>query len=440
MADDSVDYRNDSAGGRDGGTSSPAPREGTPDTTPNRILTTSGGRARVCRQVYSVSVARWRWAYVYCGDRAGIEVVILGYPPQTAVTINVIHLTEDNRETQVDTVNANLVGGRIDAEWIAKGNSAATLSGKYIFRITTALLDNPIVAVNILILRRISDLPKTHYSSGRDHFDLTVAENALKIESDIEYIKGWGGSVVKFGNAVPAATGGTIAGFTITGGYRWMKAVGVTNKYWDGEAWQAMPEGFALQDSNNFAVGFYKSGDNYLCQYGGTWPESFADYSITSDTNRAIVNRWKDNIRTTWTGKHRIKRSGCPSNVPECCRFSVSAKAEFVSRATFAAGMLIIAVGNIRSNDSLLFLGEPRVAVAGHEFGHHLGNPDEYAGARVEATLNDDGAVNGIDADSIMGQNLTKVKKRHYRKICIHLQGMVTTASTRRYTYAAIDL
>lgn len=430
MADDSVDYRNESAGGR----------EGARDTTPNRVLTTSGGRARVSRQVYSVSVARWRWAFVYCGDRAGIEVVILGSPPDVAATIKILHVAENNSETEVDTINANVVSGRIDAEWIAKGNSVATLSGRLVFKVTVSIMDNPIDSSNSLTLRRITDLPKTHYSSGRDHFDLTVVNNAAKIESDIEFVKGWGGSVVKFGNAVPAATGGTIAAFTIPGGYRWMKMVGVANKYWDGTAWQAMPAGFVLQDANNFAVGFYKDGDNYVCQYGGNWPEAFTDYNIDSDANQATLTRWKDNIHTTWTGKHRLKRSGCPSTVPECCRFSVEASANFVSRAAFARGLLIIAVGNIRSNDSLLFLGEPRVAMAGHEFGHHLGNPDEYAGARVDTTLNDDGAVNGIDADSIMGQNLTKVKRRHYRTICNHLKTMVNTASTRTYTYAAINL
>ena len=43
-----------------------------------------------------------------------------------------------------------------------------------------------------------------------------------------------------------------------------------------------------------------------------------------------------------------------------------------------------------------------------------MDNPDEYAGGAVDTSINGDGAVNGIDADSIMGQNLTKTKRRHY--------------------------
>ena len=72
------------------------------------------------------------------------------------------------------------------------------------------------------------------------------------------------------------------------------------------------------------------------------------------------------------------------------------------------------------------------------EFGHHLGNPDEYAGAKLDTTLNDDGATNGIDANSIMGQNLTTVKKRHYRTICKHFADMVKTHHGKTYTYEAV--
>ena len=119
----------------------------------------------------------------------------------------------------------------------------------------------------------------------------------------------------------------------------------------------------------------------------------------------------------------------------------MQARVRIIKQETFAEGMLIFADGNIRSNDSLWFLGETRIAMAAHEFGHHLGNGDEYAGATsVDPTLNVDGAVNGIDNDSIMGQDLTKVKKRHYRTLCTHLQSMVRTSTTRTCTYSAIDL
>ena len=54
-----------------------------------------------------------------------------------------------------------------------------------------------------------------------------------------------------------------------------------------------------------------------------------------------------------------------------------------------------------------------------HEVGHLIDNPDEYPDARsLDPTLNEDGARNGIDDDSIMGSGMRDVKKRHLRHVC----------------------
>ena len=286
----------------------------------------------------------------------------------------------------------------------------------------------------------IPTVPKTHYSHDRAHFDLSATDYEIKIESEIKYIKGWGASVVKLGPAVPRATGGLLDGSLSWNGYRWMKQVAGTPKYWDGSAWKNLPAGFTLIDANNFCVGFYKTGNAFTCQYGGTWPEKFTDWDINAAPKQKKIKDWTDNIHSVWTGKFDIKRHECKSSTPKCCRYSTTASAKFTQKTSFASGMLIIADGNIRSNDSLWFLGEPRVTVAGHEFGHHLGNPDEYAGAVLDTSLNSDGATAGIDADSIMGQNLTKVKKRHYSTICKHFASMVQTLTGKSYTYEAVPV
>ena len=86
-------------------------------------------------------------------------------------------------------------------------------------------------------------------------------------------------------------------------------------------------------------------------------------------------------------------------------------------------------------------LADPQDSMPVHEFGHHLGYPDEYVGGiHVDTTVNEDGAVNGIDVDSIMGQNSSKVKKRHFRVVCQQLSAMVDTASgrTNGFTYLAV--
>jgi hypothetical protein len=295
-------------------------------------------------------------------------------------------------------------------------------------------------------------LTKTHYSVGRAHFDVSAKDLAVLIESDIKYVKGWGASVVKLGASAPAGTGGLLDGQLTWNGYRWMKRVGVTPQYWNGSAWVNLPAGFVLADSNNFCVGFYETvgvvgsvialfggdGRTFTCQYGGTWPESFADWNIDAPTKQAKITQWTDNIRTTWTGKFDIKRKHCASTDAKCCRYSTKAAVRFLKQANFAAGLLIIADGNIRSNDSLFFLGEPRLDMAAHEFGHHMGNPDEYAGAVLDTSLNTDGATAGIDPNSIMGQNMTTVKKRHYVKVCTHLAAMVKTQLGKTFEYEAV--
>lgn len=280
-------------------------------------------------------------------------------------------------------------------------------------------------------------------ADAKSVFTWAEAKNYVaELSSNLDFIKGWGGSVVNLGAAAPAGTNGLIAGFHYAG-YRWLKQDGTTHKFWDGTAWQPLPTGFALRDSNNFCVGFYKDGTTFRSQYGGEWPESFTDYSLSDPGNQAKLTAWKGNIEQTWSSANSrigIRRAGCPSTKKECCRYEVKTSVAFNEKACFTNGLLVVADGNIRSNDQLWFLDEPRVAVAAHEFGHHIGNPDEYAGAVVDTSLNDDGATNGIDPDSIMGQQLTKVKKRHYRTICKHMAALVQNQICQTYTYEPVDL
>ena len=110
----------------------------------------------------------------------------------------------------------------------------------------------------------------------------------------------------------------------------------------------------------------------------------------------------------------------------------------FVKKDAFGEGVMIIAIGNARSNDALFFIGDTDAAMPAHEFGHHLGNPDEYEGARVDETLNDDGAVNGIDEDSIMGQRMTTVKKRHFRLLLKVFAERVSAEHGKAFTYEVV--
>ncbi len=293
-----------------------------------------------------------------------------------------------------------------------------------------------------LRVQHVVTLAKKPYAKDRAHFALEVSEHRLVISSAIHFVKGWGGSVVKLGAAVPAGTGGVITPFPWPD-YRWMRNVtglgGIAGKeYWDGTAWQPLPAGFPLRDNNNFSVGFYKNGAKFTCQYGGDWPATFPDWNLQEAVHQNKIKAWTDNINSTWTGKFDIKRKFCSSADSACCRYPVSASVAFVHEAAFKKGLLIIAEGNIRSNDSLFYLGEPRLAMAAHEFGHHMGNPDEYAGAALDTGLNSDGATAGIDPNSIMGEGLSTVKARHFRAVCTHLTQMAKAVHGLHFHYEAV--
>jgi hypothetical protein len=293
-----------------------------------------------------------------------------------------------------------------------------------------------------LHLRFLPTLPLTPYAVERSHFSLSAADFEIEIVGDLDFMQGWAAEVVKLESLVESTVGGLLDDEFSWTGYRWMKRVAGVRKYWDGTDWQDLPSELDLSlpesDSLYFSVGFYRNGDKFTCQYGGDWPETFSEWSIADEGPQKRLDEWKATIETTWTGKFRIKRAECTSTRQECCRYSTRATADFTEKTDFTDGLLIIANGNIRANDSLWFIDDSDLAAAAHEFGHHLGNPDEYEGAVIDETLDTDGAVDGIDRDSIMGQDMTKVKARHFGTILRHFAAMVKTASGKDWTYEAI--
>jgi len=339
---------------------------------------------------------------------------------------------------QTRSVAAQVAGNGFAAHWTIKDILPASRGGHLAPDLKMDAQADSQASPKPLTIKFVTHLDKVHHVQDRTHFDLSLTDDVVLVESDIKYVQGWGAQVVKLGNKVPPGTGGVLDGQLAWPGYRWMKNVGLEKRFWDGAAWQSLPAGFVLADSNNFCVGFYQQGASFVSQYGGSWPESFSAWNIGAPDKQSTIPGWTNNIRTTWTGKFDLKRKECKSKERKCCRYSTKASVSFSKQAAFAAGMLIIADGNIRSNDSLLFLGEPRIAVAAHEFGHHLGNPDEYAGAAVDAALNSDGAAKGIDADSIMGQNLTKVKARHFREIAKAFTNAVAGVFGKAYSYLVV--
>jgi LysM repeat protein len=413
----------------------------------NKKIDPSGKKYKYKHVEKKILTVDWQNADAFCGDFVKVLATAQDFKDGDRITVDIKEKASGKLvDSPIGTINSgvlqaiwevkNILPKKNGTDFESKSPYVATAKG------ATSSCD--------FIVKFIPNLPKTDYSVGRAHFSLSAYNYVVTIESALKYVKGWGASVVRLENSVPAGTGGIIADLSWPG-YRWMKRVGVTPKYWDGSSWNDLPAGFTLRDTNNFCVGFYKvagltvrpgsilpSLSCYKCQHGGVWPEAFADWDIAAAPNAKKIADWEKCIKTTWEAKFSLKRKDCKSTDTSCCRYSTKTSVSFVKNETFQTGFLIIADGNIRSNDALFFIGEPRIVMAAHEFGHHIGNPDEYAGAAIDAALNDDGAVNGIDSDSIMGQNLTNVKKRHFRTICLHLTKMIRTATGREYTFVAV--
>lgn len=381
-----------------------------------------------------VLTVKWDLADAWCSDTISVSGTTKDYADGAAILVE----ARDRASNKVVTsVQATVSGNAFTKSWIMKDVLPERSGGKFVNRMDLDASAGGVTSPAALAAHFVPEAPRTPYAERRAHFTMSVADHVAKVEAELKFVKGWGAEVVKFGAAVPAATGGVIAGLSYAG-YRWLRRTARGPQYWDGAAWTALPGGFALRDSNYFGVGIYKSGTSFVSQYGGTWPEAFSDWDLTAPQHQTKLRAWENAIVTTWSGKFELKRNGCQSVTPACCRYSVVVTAQFLEQAVFAAGMLIVAQGNGRSYDSLWYIGG-RLAMAAHEFGHHLGNGDEYAGApSLNPSLNGDGAHNGIDPDSIMGVNLGSVKRRHLGKVCSHLASMIRSASGKTYTYETV--
>jgi hypothetical protein len=420
-------------------------------TNPTNPTTPAGDDHDVCGDddntiVLDDGSIHWLDPSTWCSEEAVLRGVVQTGPTSTPIEIEIY---SDQTGQVYETISSVASACAVASTWKVR-NVLPVQSGPS--HVEVLARTEGITTATPLRVNVIARLDKQSYAEDRSHFDLSVVDFELLIESDIEYVKGWGAEVVDLGDAVDDETGGLLDGQLVWDGYRWMRRVGLGRQFWDGDAWQPLPDDFELEDSNNFAVGFYEVtdvegpiegwlGDDdqaFVCQYGGYWPEEFVDWNLDAPAKQQKIEQWVENIQDTWTGKFDIKREECESDEDACCRLGTRARVSFVHKEAFEDGMLVIADGNIRSNDSLFFLGEPDLDMAAHEFGHHLGNPDEYEGARVDTSLNDDGAVDGIDEDSIMGQNMTHVKKRHFSTVCTHLAAMVVEQLGKPFTFEAV--
>ncbi len=302
-------------------------------------------------------------------------------------------------------------------------------------------------------LRFIPTLTNTHCSIGISHFDMSVTNYQVQIGGTINYVPGWIQFIIQLGATVPAGTGGNCgvnfgaanpAAFSGTD-WRYAKRSTTTGGllYWNGTAWTAVPATWTDPLSVKlYPIALWVEGGTNHTQFGTTpWPEAIPAWGATETTlATTTLATWTTNIASTWTNKFDLKRRECRSTDAQCCRYKTRAAVTFVQVAVKGSG-IVLAANNARSNAGVWSLGDNRPGMPPHEFGHHLGNPDEYAGGvGIDASVNTDGATAGIDPNSIMGSGLSTVKRRHYNTICQHLAAMVSTQFGRSYHYDAVPV
>ncbi|MBM3752512.1 MAG: hypothetical protein FJW38_00845 [Acidobacteria bacterium] len=250
--------------------------------------------------------------------------------------------------------------------------------------------------------------------------------------------KAWGATKINLTGFVNGKAGGCPEN-----GHRWGRALNLNHmqpdQYYDGNAWVALPAGFAPGATNYFGATFVKSGTKFVARYGGTWPETFADYDFNDAKYVKKRADWCQKAHDVWTDALMIKRKECRSDDGvRCCLYDTDLTMTITEVTTSGDDVIYMAPGGWRSDAGNFAFDDPDLKMAAHEAGHHLDNPDEYAGGAVDPTINTDGAVNGIDATTIM--NSTElVKKRHYHGIVEMTKRIIKKKYGKDYVYEAID-
>jgi type VI secretion system secreted protein VgrG len=300
-----------------------------------------------------------------------------------------------------------------------------------------------------LRLRFISNLPWVRYTRAGAHFDISIVDREVVAGGTIAYTRGWMHYIIQLGEAVPSDTDGLI-GNAIDGSKDWRYCKEICDNsgvpklvYWNGATWAPVPPPPIWTDP----IGTKLSGMAVWSELGviktqyGTlaWPDPVPEWSAEAlDGKDGTLEHQAFAIDESWTHQFELKREGCLSDAIGCCRLRVRCTVNFAESTVKRKGVIILAENSSRANSGAWGLEDEQLTVA-HEFGHHLGNPDEYVGAgTVDPTVNDDGATAGIDELSIMGSG-DIVRRRHYKHISLALTKLISTHLGKTYTYSIVD-
>jgi len=388
----------------------------------------------------------WNPAKVHCGDTSTMTVESLN-PAVTElhVVFNMLHVTGNNPPPPVDLT---LVGGKATYTFEVKdvgfvsGTNFAPLEELKAVATSGPSAGEGVLAIEALIEGPVESFDETRSWSGftnHSRWKQSIEKFDNKVDETFDVRKAWGATRINLTGFVTGTAGGCPGA-----NHRWGRSINLNqqapDQYYDGTNWVALPAGFTPGATNYFGATFTKSGTQFVGRRGGTWPEAFADYDFNNATYTQKRADWCQRTHDVWTDKFHIRRKNCKSAAGvRCCIYTVDVKLTLNEVTTGDTDVLFLAPGGWRSDSANWAMDDPNLQTSAHEAGHLLDNPDEYLNGAVDPSVNGDGAVNGIDSDSIMGQNMTKVKKRHYNGLVTMNKRVIKTKYGLDYDYEAVD-
>ncbi len=354
----------------------------------------------------------WSPKKAMCGDDVSLKATAKNYPDNTDCSGEALKEGSSVASLKVKGENTFPMPWKVK-DVVFKGDS---MPEKYDLLGKASALGETVQTEKPLEIKRLADQADTaiswHLTSGIYGWDaafrINVAKGVINVKQTLQVKKAWLGKWVSFDNTLDGRSG-----------WGWVKKVGPTWKFWDTSAtpkvWRNLPRAISLYTVNK--VVFIKSGTKFVDRGNASneWPEAFAEPSNYASKKAD----WLSNIHSVWDNKFKLKRKDCPSSSDDCCSWGLRFKVNWSDSAGDKLVYAIWAQEWERSNASDWYLTENRLGVAGHECGHLLGAYDEYTGGAVDTT------TNTIDADSIMGQNLTSAKERHLNEMRDKMKGKI---------------
>jgi type VI secretion system VgrG family protein len=299
-----------------------------------------------------------------------------------------------------------------------------------------------------LRLRFLSDLPPMRHDANSARFNVWMKGGRVVVGGAIEYTLGWIYYIIALGDTVSSDTKGVIGGKYYGHEKSWYCKKRAGSKgaeglvYWNGETWVAVPNSWTDDLGTKLSgMAVWRENGVVKTQFGKQpWPQPDTVKDWTPAQRSKVTDRlWEleYDIMDLWAEAFDVKRDGCLSADPRCCRHPVDCDVKFVEVAVKRKG-IILAQNFARANESA-WPFETDARTAAHEFGHHLGNPDEYPGAgTVDASVNTDGAVAGIDKKGLMGSGWT-IRRRYFDDICTALSKNVARETDKTFRFSPVE-